>query len=52
MAQAKRDKHPLHTIEIESEPEKRMAEELKRALATKSSRHGNESQRERPVKGK
>lgn len=40
MGQAKLGKHPVDKIEIEP-AEKRLADDLKRALETKSSRHGN-----------
>ena len=50
MSQAKVGKHPVDKIEIES-AEKRLAEDLKRALESKSSRHGNAPKREK-VAGK
>ena len=50
MSQAKLGKHRIDKIEMES-AEKGLAEDLKRALAIKSSRHGNAPKRERPAKG-
>lgn len=50
MSQAKLGRHTIDKIEIES-AEKRLAEDLKRALENKSSRHGNAPKRERPAKG-
>ena len=46
MSQAKLSQHPIDKIEIEA-AEKRLAEDLKRALESKSSRHGNAPKREK-----
>jgi len=49
MGQAKLGKRPFDKIEIEP-AEKRLAEDLKRALETKSSRHGYEPKREKEAR--
>jgi hypothetical protein len=42
----------LDNIDVDPGAQKRLAEDLKRALEIKSSRHGSAPKRERPAKGK
>ena len=43
--------NPRDRIEVDPNAEKKLAEILKRALSTRSSRHGNETNRAKPPKG-
>ena len=49
VGQTKPGKNLSTKTETEQQVEKRLAEDLKRALATKSSRHGNEFKRDKVV---
>ena len=44
--------NPRDRIEVDPNAEKKLAENLKRALSTRSSRHGNETNRAKPPKAK
>ena len=44
--------NPRDRIEVDPDAAKKLAEILKRALSIRSSRHGNETNREKPTKAK
>jgi hypothetical protein len=50
MAEPKRN--PLDRVDVDPNAEKKLAEILKRALSTPSSRHGNETNCQKPPKAK
>ena len=52
MAQPKPPTDPRDRVEVHPSDQKRMADMLRRALSTPSSRHGKETNREKPAKAK
>ena len=52
MAQSKPTTDPRDRVEVNPNAEQRLADILKRALSTPSSRHGKETNREKPAKAK
>jgi hypothetical protein len=52
MAQPRPTTEPRDRIKVDPDAEKRLADILKRALSTPSSRHGNAPKREKAAKAK